>query len=106
MTSARLVVLDSVMIDVLVTVAALPERGSDTLASDAMIATGGGFNVAAAAHRHGLAATYGGRLGTGPLSEVARLALRREEVATPVDPDPDRDVGFCLVIVDGEGERT
>jgi len=106
MASARLVVLDSVMVDVLVKVAALPVRGSDTLATEAMITTGGGFTVAAAAHRHGIDAAYAGKLGTGPLSDVAHAALRREQVAAPVDPDPDHDVGFCLVIVDGEGERT
>ncbi len=27
-------------------------------------------------------------------------------VEVAVDPDPDHDVGFCLVIVDDEGERT
>ncbi len=75
MASPRLVVLDSVMVDVLVRVAALPSRGSDTLASDALISTGGGFTVAAAAHRHGLAALYAGKLGTGPLSDVAHAAL-------------------------------
>src|SRR5579863_8492667 len=103
---SRLIVLDSVMIDVLVKVADLPARGSDSLASDAMLTTGGGFTVASAAHRHGLTSVYGGRLGTGPLSDLARAALRREEVATPVDADPDRDAGFCLVLVDNEGERT
>jgi sugar/nucleoside kinase (ribokinase family) len=104
--SSRLIVLDSVMIDVLVRVATLPERGSDSLASEAVITTGGGFTVAAAAHRHELSAVYGGKLGTGPLTEVARAALRREEVAVPVDVDPDHDAGFCLVIVDDQGERT
>jgi sugar/nucleoside kinase (ribokinase family) len=103
---SRLIVLDSVMVDVLVRVAALPERGSDSLASEAVITTGGGFTVAAAAHRHGLAAVYGGKLGTGPLTEVARAALRREEVAVPIDVDVDHDAGFCLVIVDDGGERT
>ncbi|MFI5036568.1 MAG: PfkB family carbohydrate kinase [Acidimicrobiales bacterium] len=106
MTSPRLVVLDSVMIDVLVRVAALPAPGSDSLASEALVTAGGGFTVAAAAHRHGLPAVYAGKLGTGPLSEVAASALRAEAVATPVAPDPDHDAGFCLVIVDDEGERT
>src|SRR5579863_7951478 len=86
---SRLIVLDSVMIDVLVKVADLPARGSDSLASDAMLTTGGGFTVASAAHRHGLPSVYGGRLGTGPLSDLARAALSREEVATPVDADLD-----------------
>jgi sugar/nucleoside kinase (ribokinase family) len=106
MTPPRLVVLDSVMIDVTVRVSELPARGSDRLSSDALVTTGGGFTVATAARRHGLVVVYAGKLGTGPLSEVARSALRREDVATPVDPDPDHDAGFCLVIVDDGGERT
>jgi sugar/nucleoside kinase (ribokinase family) len=105
-SAPRLIVLDSVMIDVLVKVSELPVLGSDSLASDALVSAGGGFTVACAAHRHGLAALYAGRLGRGPLSEVARAALRREEVAAPVDADPDHDAGFCLVIVDAQGERT
>lgn len=103
---SRLVVLDSVMIDVLVKLSVLPARGSDSLASEAVIATGGGFTVASAAHRHGLSCVYAGKLGTGPLSDFARASLRREEVTTPVDADPNRDAGFCLVMVDDEGERT
>ncbi len=106
MTSPRLVVLDSVMVDVLVRVASLPSRGSDSLASDALVTTGGGFTVAAAASRHGLTALYAGRLGTGPLSEAARTALAAQSITVPVDADPDHDAGFCLVMVDDDGERT
>ncbi len=106
MTSPRLVVLDSVMVDVLVRVASLPARGSDSLASDALVTTGGGFTVAAAAGRHGLAALYAGKLGTGPLSEAARAALAAQSVEVAVGADPHHDAGFCLVMVDDEGERT
>ncbi|MDE3065408.1 MAG: bifunctional hydroxymethylpyrimidine kinase/phosphomethylpyrimidine kinase [Acidobacteriota bacterium] len=106
MTPPRLGVIDSVMIDVLVKVDALPARGSDTLASAAVVATGGGFTVMCAAHRHGVETVYAGKLGTGPLSDLARAALRREEVVVPVEPDRAGDAGFCLVVVDAGGERT
>lgn len=102
----RLVVLDSVLVDVTVRVPALPARGTDTRAAESLLAAGGGFNVAAAAARQGLAATYGGRLGTGPLSTLARAALRDEGVAVALTPEPREDVGFCLVLVEPDGERT
>ena len=105
-TAARLFVLDSVMVDVTVRVARLPARGSDTRASTSLVATGGGFNVASAAARHGLAAVYAGRPGRGPLSEVAAASLRTERVDAPVEPDAEHDAGFCLVLVDDQGERT
>ncbi len=104
--AGRLVVLDSVLVDVTVVVDALPERGSDTRARESLVAAGGGFNVAAAASRQGMAAVYGGRLGTGPLSDAARAALTAEGVTVALPPDPGADVGFCLVIVDAGGERT
>src|ERR1019366_4029198 len=87
MTAPRLFNLDTVMIDVLLKVVALPIRGSDTLASQHLITTGGGFNVMSAATRHGLGAVYAGRLGEGPFSDLARDALRGEEVDTPIAAD-------------------
>jgi sugar/nucleoside kinase (ribokinase family) len=104
--AGRLVVLDSVLVDVTVVVDALPARGSDTRARESVVAAGGGFNVAAAAARQGMAATYGGLLGTGPLSDAARAALAAEGVSSALPPAPDADVGFCLVIVEAGGERT
>ena len=106
MERPRLFVLDSVMVDVMMKVAVLPERGSDSLASTYLVATGGGFNVLAAAARHHSAALYAGKLGTGPLADLARGSLRAEDVAHPLPADPDNDTGFCLVLVDAEGERT
>ena len=106
MTSSRLYNLDTVMIDVMLKVTALPAPGSDTLASEQLVTTGGGFNVMSAAARHGLAALYAGRLGDGPFSDIAREALRGEDIEVAVEPDPTRDIGFCLVLVDDDGERT
>ena len=106
MKAPRLFNLDTVMIDVMLKVVALPVRGSDTPASQHLMATGGGYNVMSAATRHGLGAVYAGRLGEGLLSDLARDALRDEEIDTPIEADPLGDIGFCLVLVDDQGERT
>ena len=106
MKAPRLFNLDTVMIDVLLKVVALPARGSDTLASQHLVTTGGGFNVMSAATRHGLGAVYAGRLGEGPFSDIAREALRGDDIDTPIGADPLHDIGFCLVLIDDQGERT
>lgn len=107
MTSApRLFCLDTVMVDIVMKIDALPRRGFDAVSSEHLATAGGGFNAMSAAARHGMTAIYGGRLGSGPFSEIASGALRQERIATPIASDPDRDVGFCVVLVDGAGERT
>ena len=70
MTSSftRLLHLGNVVVDVVLSVPALPEPGGDVLATGAQTAAGGGFNVMAAAARLGLAVAYGGVVGTGPFA--------------------------------------
>ncbi|MEV6285477.1 PfkB family carbohydrate kinase [Kribbella sp. NPDC051770] len=102
----RLVHLGNAVIDLVLTVDRLPERGGDVLAGSTQRATGGGFNVMAAAGRLGLETVYGGVLGTGPFADQAREDLRREGIAFPQPQHPGMDTGFVVALVDGEGERT
>jgi sugar/nucleoside kinase (ribokinase family) len=102
----RLVHLGNVVIDLVLTVDALPERGGDVLAGSTMRATGGGFNVMAAASRLGLATSYGGVLGTGPFGDQARKDLRREGIEFPQPQNPELDTGFVVALVEAGGERT
>lgn len=103
---SRLFCLDSVLIDVVLRVAALPPRSGDVRASDQLITTGGGFNAMSAAARHGMPAIYAGRLGTGPFAALARATLEREGVAAPVEPHDSLDTGICVVLLEPDGERT
>jgi sugar/nucleoside kinase (ribokinase family) len=102
----RLLHLGNVVVDIVVTVPALPERGGDVLASRAAAVAGGGFNVMAAAARQGLRAAYAGAHGTGPFGTLARAALAEEgiEVIQPVMAG--LDTGFVLTMVEAGGERT
>src|SRR5215470_19120642 len=96
----RLLHLGNVVVDIVVTVPALPERGGDVLASRAQATAGGGFNVLAAAARQGLRAAYAGAHGTGPFASLARAALDAEGVDVVQPAKAGLDTGFALTIVE------
>lgn len=105
-TRSRLFCLDSVLVDVVLRIARLPERSGDVRASDHLFTTGGGFNAMSAAARHGMEVVYAGRLGVGPFATVAASDLTREGVAAPVERNADLDTGICVVLLEPDGERT
>jgi sugar/nucleoside kinase (ribokinase family) len=103
---ARFFCLDTVMIDIVLRIAEVPERGADVLASEHLIATGGGYNSMSAAARQGATAVYAGRLGQGPFSTIARASLVRDNIAEPFEEDASHDAGFCVALIDDGAERT
>ncbi len=102
----RLVFAGEAIVDVLMRVPALPERGGDTLSESAAVEVGGGFNIMAAAVRQGLPVVYAGGHGTGPWGDKVRAALAAENIGLLRAPDPDRDTGFDVALVEADGERT
>ncbi|MFP3465826.1 PfkB family carbohydrate kinase [Leifsonia sp. SIMBA_070] len=106
MPDGRLLFTGTVVVDLLLRVDALPERGGDLLASEARMAAGGGFNVMAAAARDGAEVVFAGRSGTGPFGEVVAEALWREGISVANPPHETADNGYCVVLVDDEAERT
>jgi sugar/nucleoside kinase (ribokinase family) len=102
----RLLHLGNVVIDIVLDVPALPERGGDVLATGTLLAAGGGFNVLAAAARQGLRAAYAGCHGSGPLAALARAALAEAGIEVLQPPKAGGDTGFVVSIVDAGGERT
>ncbi len=103
---SRLLHLGNVVIDVVLDVPALPDRGGDVLATGSRMAPGGGFNVMAAAARQGMRVAYGGAHGSGPLAAMARAALAGERIEVLLPPKAGIDTGFVVVMVDASGERT
>jgi len=103
---SRLLHLGNVVIDVVLDVPALPDRGGDVLATGSRMAPGGGFNVMAAAARQGMRVAYGGAHGSGPLAAMARAALADERIEVLLPPKAGIDTGFVVVMVDASGERT
>jgi sugar/nucleoside kinase (ribokinase family) len=102
----RLVFAGEAIVDLLMRVPALPERGGDMLAESASVEVGGGFNIMAAAVRQGLPVVYAGGHGTGPWGDRVRAALAAEGIRLLRTPDPDRDTGFDVGLVEANGERT
>jgi sugar/nucleoside kinase (ribokinase family) len=102
----RLLHLGNVVIDIILAVPALPERGGDVLAGRAETTPGGGFNVMAAAARQGLRAAYAGAHGTGLFGTLARTALAAEGIDVLQPAKAGQDTGFVLTIVEAGGERT
>src|SRR5262249_30939064 len=102
----RLLHLGNVVVDIVLTVPAFPERGGDVLAGRARTAVGGGLNVMAAAARQGLRAAYAGAHGTGPFGTLARAALAEEGIEVIQPAKAGLDTGFVLTMVEAGGERT
>lgn len=102
----RLVFAGEALVDLLMRVPALPERGGDMLAGSSSVQVGGGFNIMAAAARQGLPVLYAGGHGTGPWGDKVRTALAAEGIAVLRPPDPDTDTGFDVALVEDGGERT
>lgn len=102
----RLLHLGNVVVDVVLDVTALPERGGDVLADRTETTPGGGFNVMAAAVRQGLRVGYAGAHGSGPFGALARAGLVDEGVEILLPAKPGLDTGFVVAVVDAGGERT
>jgi sugar/nucleoside kinase (ribokinase family) len=102
----RLILVDSVVVDVVVNIEGIPERGSDTYADTSASFAGGGFNVMAAASRLGLPAVYAGVVGLGPFATIAQDAMRDEDIVVAIPPVTGVDTGFVVAMVEPDGERT
>jgi sugar/nucleoside kinase (ribokinase family) len=102
----RLLHLGNVVIDLVLNVPTLPERGADVLARASLATPGGGFNVMAAAARQGLRVAYGGAYGSGPFAALARSGLAREGIDLLQRPKAGLDTGVVISVVDDGGERT
>src|SRR4051795_8042266 len=114
MADGRLLFTGTVVVDLLLQVDALPERGGDILASSAGMSAGGGFNLIGpaaprrgpgvfsgaprggpASARDGAGVVFAGRSGSGPFGEVVAEALWREGISVANPPLETVDNGYC-----------
>jgi sugar/nucleoside kinase (ribokinase family) len=102
----RLIGVASVLIDLTVLLPRLPERGSDVVGREVGWAPGGGINTLGAARRLGLPGVYAAPHGTGRCGDAVRAALGAEGIETLLPTDPLDDTGYCLAMVEPDGERT
>lgn len=103
--SRRLVLVGNVIVDLVLDVPALPERGGDAVATRTERTVGGGFNTLVAVRRLGGEAAYAGLHGSGPNGDLARAALTSEGITTLLPPRATGDTGFTVALVD-PAERT
>lgn len=94
------------LVDHVIEVPGLPDRGGNVNASQESRYAGGAVNILVAAARAGAPAAHGGAIGTGPGGDLIRAALRAEGIAATACPIPDQDTGECLVLVEPSAERT
>ncbi|HEX7350840.1 PfkB family carbohydrate kinase [Brachybacterium sp.] len=94
------------VVDLVMRIPAIPEPGGDVFARAHELLAGGGVNVMVAAARDGAAVAHTGSHGTGPFGDLVRAALTAEGVELLSPPDPDRDTGFSIALVDDSTERT
>jgi sugar/nucleoside kinase (ribokinase family) len=105
-TMSRVIHTAQALVDVVVEVAALPERGGNAVASSYHRYAGGAVNILLAAARSGATAVLAGSVGTGPNGDLLREALGAEGVAVSSPPVADLDSGICVVMVEPSAERT
>lgn len=101
----RLLHTGNAIVDVALTIDALPEPGGDVLASSSAITAGGAVNTMVAAVRDGLETLHLGARGTGPLAAIVGRALDDAGIEA-VGPVVDVDTGYSVVLIDPSTERT
>jgi sugar/nucleoside kinase (ribokinase family) len=104
--SGRLVLVGSAIIDMVMYVDRMPERGGDVIATGTSQEVGGGRNVLVAAARQGMRTLYAGRVGSGPFGTQIASTLMSDGVELALPQVTDGDSGFCVALVEPDGERT
>lgn len=99
-------VIGSAVIDVIADAYALPWRGCDIELQQQSVNIGGcALNVAVALKRLGIASCNALPLGQGVWADIVRNNLTREGIHSIIDTDKG-DNGWCLALVEPDGERT
>jgi sugar/nucleoside kinase (ribokinase family) len=102
----RLVLVGSVLVDILIYVDRLPERGSDRIARQTLLTSGGGFNVLVGAARLGLPVAYAGRVGDGLMGTQIMTDLVTAGIPLILPRSTGEDSGFDIGLVEPDAERT
>ncbi|WP_339529245.1 PfkB family carbohydrate kinase [Pseudomonas mucidolens] len=103
---SRLIHSGQVIVDLVMSLEALPASGGDVLAKSASFEVGGGFNVMAAARRNGLPVVYLGRHGKGRFGDLARAAMQAEGIEMALAASDGKDTGLCVSLTEATTERT
>ncbi|WP_307821366.1 PfkB family carbohydrate kinase [Nocardioides cavernae] len=94
------------LVDVVVEVPDLPDRGQNVMAASATDYAGGTVTVLLAAARFGAECVQAGAIGTGPHGDLIRAALTAAGIGVSAPPVEGLDTGICVVMVEPSAERT
>src|SRR5690606_27332713 len=105
---ARIVVVGSANVDLVIQTPHLPEPGETVLGGKFLTAMGGkGANQAVAAARLGAQVTFVARVGDDSFGQQCLAAYQKERIDTQyVEITPDTATGIALIAVDADGENT
>lgn len=102
----QLVVFGAAVVDLVADIAHLPTTGEDVALANPKIHVGGcALNIAIALRRLGLLATNAIPIGVGQWAETIRQRLAAESIVSSLSKN-NGDNGWCLALVDPQGERT
>lgn len=99
-------VIGAAVIDVIADAYALPWRGCDIELKQQSVNVGGcALNIAVALKRLGIEAGNALPLGQGVWAEIIRNRMAKEDLISLID-NAEGDNGWCLALVEPDGERT
>ncbi|MGF9757587.1 PfkB family carbohydrate kinase [Microvirga sp. 0TCS3.31] len=102
----RVIHTGQALVDVVVEVPDLPDRGQNVMATSATDYAGGTVTVLLAAARFGAECVQAGAIGTGPHGDLVRAALTAAGIGVSAPPVEDLDTGICVVMVEPSAQRT
>ncbi|MDX5381338.1 MAG: PfkB family carbohydrate kinase, partial [Actinomycetes bacterium] len=102
----RVIHTGQALVDVVVQIEALPERGGNAMARSRRHYAAGAVTILLAAARAGATAVHAGAVGTGQNGDLIRATLAAEGVTVSSPPVEGMDTGICVVAVEATGERT
>lgn len=105
-TRQSVMVVGAAVIDVIADAYALPWRGCDIELKQQSVNVGGcALNIAVALKRLGIEAGNALPLGQGVWAEIIRNRMTKEGLISLID-NAEGDNGWCLALVEPDGERT
>ncbi len=102
----QLCLIGAAVVDIVTETPCLPERGGDLEMQEKGIHIGGcALNIAIAVKRLGLQSTNALPIGSGKWADLIRHSMEEKGLQSNLT-DPSGDNGWCLALVEPDGERT
>lgn len=106
MSLPRVIHTAQALVDEVIELPGLPDRGGNAVATSRTRYAASAVNVLLAAARSGARCVHAGSVGTGPNGDLVRSVLHSAGVRISSPPVPRVDTGVCLVLLEPSAERT